>query len=140
MDVNDCITFANNNKLCFLATTEKDQPRVRALKFWFADESGFYFQTGAIKPFYSQLKTNPRTEVCFFKDSETIGSTLRISGEVEFVDDKELKEKVLLERAYLKNFGYTINSPELIIFRITHGQAHFWTWETNLNPKEIISF
>jgi uncharacterized pyridoxamine 5'-phosphate oxidase family protein len=42
-----------------LATAENDQPRVRALGFWFADESGFYFQTGSAKEFPHQLEKNP---------------------------------------------------------------------------------
>ena len=49
MNIQDCIQFTNENKLCYLATSEDNQPHVRALGFWFADESGFYFQTGSIK-------------------------------------------------------------------------------------------
>jgi uncharacterized pyridoxamine 5'-phosphate oxidase family protein len=69
-----------------------------------------------------------------------IGTMLRISGEAEFIDDLKLKEKVLNERPFLKSFGLTVDSPGLIIFRIAHGKAHFWTMETNLKPKEIIEF
>ena len=52
---------------------------------------------------------------------------LRVEGEVEFVSDKPLKERALNDRPFLKNFGLTAESPELIIFRIAHGKAHFWT-------------
>jgi pyridoxamine 5'-phosphate oxidase len=140
MDIQKCIDFANENKLCFLATVEADQPRVRALGFWFADNTGFYFQTGVIKPFYHQLKENPKTEVCFYKHEGMIGTMLRIAGTVEFINDLKLKERVLRERPFLKSFGLTVNSPGLIIFRIPHGFAHFWTMENNLKPKEIICF
>ncbi len=44
-DIKQCIDFANDTNFCFLATNDEDQPRVRALAFWFADENGFYFQT-----------------------------------------------------------------------------------------------
>ncbi len=140
MDVNDCIKFANENQVCYLATVDNDQPRVRALAFWFADQTGFYFQTGAMKPFYNQLLTNPKTEVCFFKVVDSADKMLRITGEVEFIDNHQLRERVINDRPYLKSFGITIDSPELIIFRMSHGQAHFWTMETNLLPKEIINF
>ena len=142
MDIKACIDFTNEVKLCFLATDEKGQPRVRALGFWFADQSGFYFQTGDSKSFYHQLKGNPKAEACFYKPlpGNTTGPMLRITGEVEFLNDKKLKERVLAERPFLKNFGLTSDSPGLIVFRIAHGQAHFWTIETNLKPKEIISF
>jgi uncharacterized pyridoxamine 5'-phosphate oxidase family protein len=140
MTIHDCIRFTNENPICYLATAENDQPRVRALGFWFADESGFYFQTGSVKEFPHQLEKNPKTEVCFYKHEGMIGTMLRISGEVEFLNDTKLKERVLNERPFLKNFGLTINSPGLIIFRIPHGKAHFWTMEDNLKPKVIIEF
>ena len=44
MDFKDCVKFANDNKTCYLATADGDQPRVRALGMWYADETGFYFQ------------------------------------------------------------------------------------------------
>ena len=65
---------------------------------------------------------------------------LRISGKVEFLNDIVLKEKVLNDRPFLKSFGLTIESPGLIIFRIAHGEAHFWTMQNNLKPKEFIQF
>jgi len=140
MTIQDCITFTNENTLCFLATAENDQPRVRALGFWFADETGFYFQTGSVKEFPEQMKQNPKVEACFYKHSGMIGMMLRISGEIEFVDDKGLRERAIIDRPFLKSFGLTAESPGLIIFRIAHGQAHFWTMENNLNPKEYINF
>jgi pyridoxamine 5'-phosphate oxidase len=140
MELKDCIRFTNENPLCYLATAEGSQPRVRALGFWFADETGFYFQTATIKPFCSQLKKNPKTEVCFYKPEGMIGKMLRISGEVEFIDDRRLKEKVLNDRAFLKDMGITADSQVLAIFRLAHGEASFWTMENNLKPKEIIKF
>jgi len=140
MNIQDCIQFTNENKLCFLATSEDSQPRVRALGFWFADETGFYFQTGSVKALYKQLLKNPLAEACFYKQEGFIGTMLRIAGKVEFIEDKKLKEKVLGERPFLKEYGLTIDSPGLIIFRVAHGEAHFWTMENNLKPKEIIRF
>lgn len=140
MNIQDCIKFANENPICSLATVEKDQPRVRMIGFWFADETGFYFQTSTIKEFPNQLKENPKTEVCFYKHEGMIGTMLRISGEVEFLSDLSLREKALSDRPFLKSFGVTIDSPKLVLFRIAHGQAHFWTMENNLKPKEFIEF
>jgi len=140
MDIHDCIRFSNDNPICYLATVDDGQPRVRALGFWFADETGFYFQTSTIKEFPHQLLKNPRTEVCFYKHEGIIGTMLRVSGEVEFVNDIRFKEKALTDRPFLKTFGITIDSPRLILFRISHGQATFWTMDNNLKPKEIIEF
>jgi uncharacterized pyridoxamine 5'-phosphate oxidase family protein len=140
MNLQDCIKFTNENPICYLATVENDQPRVRAIGFWFADETGFYFQTSTTKEFTHQLIKNPNTEVCFYRQEGIIGTMLRISGKVEFVDDLKLREKVLEDRQFLKSFGITINSPALVLFRIAHGEAHFWTMENNMKPKEYIEF
>jgi pyridoxamine 5'-phosphate oxidase len=140
MNKQDCIKFTNENPICYLATTENDQPHVRVLGFWFADDSGFYLQTGAIKEFYKQLKSNSKTEICFYKKEGLVGTMLRIEGEVEFLNDKQLKEKVMTDRPFLKGFGLSADSPGLIIFRIAHGKAHFWTMEDNLKPKDYITF
>jgi pyridoxamine 5'-phosphate oxidase len=139
-NINACIEFANENKICYLATLDNDQPRVRAMLFWFADKTGFYFQTGTMKELYKQVKTNPNVEVCFYTPAQTMGKMLRVAGKIEFVDDKKMKEKVMAERPFLKEMGFTSDSPNLIIFRIEHGEAHFWTMETNFKPKEIIPF
>ncbi len=140
MTIQDCIDFANKNRVAWFATAEGQQPRVRALGMWFADESGFYFQIGGMKEIYKQLKKNPLIEFGFFEPGGAAGKTLRISGKVEFLNDPELKRKVLVDRPFLKNFGMSEESPDLIIFRVAKGEAHFWTMETNLNPKEIIRF
>ena len=140
MDIHDCIKFSNENPICYLATMDNDQPRVRALGFWFADETGFYFQTSSFKEFPLQLAKNPKTEVCFYHHEGMIGKMLRIAGEAEFLHERKLTEKVLNDRPFLKSFGLTVDSDQLVILRIAHGKAHFWTMETNLKAKEYITF
>ncbi len=44
----DCIKFATDNPICFVVTTEEDQPRVRVIVLWFANENGFYW--GILSP------------------------------------------------------------------------------------------
>lgn len=141
MNIQDCIAFANANPICSLATVENGQPRVRLLGFWFADETGFYFQTSTVKQIPSQVLANPKVEACFYKQEGPLGTMLRISGNVEVVTDIAYKEKAFNDRPFLKSFGMTIeHCPNLFLFRIGHGQAHFWSMENNLKPKEYISF
>lgn len=140
MNILDCIKFTNENPICTLATIEGDQPRVRLLGFWFADETGFYFQTSSMKEIPGQLTANPNAEACFYKHEGMIGTMLRVSGSVEFLIDITFKEKALADRPFLKSMGLTADCPELVLFRICHGKAHFWTMESNLKPKEYITF
>jgi uncharacterized pyridoxamine 5'-phosphate oxidase family protein len=140
MDFKDCVKFANDVKICYLATVDKGKPRVRALGMWYADDTGFYLQTATMKDLYKQLKANPYVEMCFWKPGENSGTMMRVEGPVEFLDDKGLKKKVIEDRPFLKMFGLTPDSPELIIFRVSKGQAHFWTIQDNLKPKQMIKF
>jgi len=140
MNIDDCIKFANQTHISYVATVDDDKPKVRALGFWFADESGFYFQTSSVKEIPNQLKKNPNIEVCFYKHEANLGTMLRIAGKAEFVYDAKLKAKAITDRPFLKSFGLTVDSPGLVLFKIAHGQAHFWTMEKNLTPKEIIEF
>ena len=140
MDFKDCIKFANETPVCYLATMDGNQPRVRALGFWFADEKGFYFQIGAMKDMYGQLQANRKVKACFWQPGEASGTMMRVAGEVEFLDNLELKKKVLEDRPFLKEFGMTFDHPGLIIFRITNGEAYFWTMKTNFEPKKFIKF
>ena len=89
---------------------------------------------------YGQLKTNPKVEACFWQPDKTPGKMMRIAGEIEFVDDPELKKKALEDRPFLKDFGITFDHPGLIIFRIAKGEAYFWTIGTNYEPKKFIKF
>lgn len=140
MSFSDCIKFANENPASYLATVEGNQPRVRGFLMWFADETGFYFHTGAMKPVCSQLKANNKVEVCFYRQAENAGTMMRVTGTVEFVDDIKLKAKLLEERQFLKAWGFTPENPDLILFRIVKGEAYFWTMQTNFEPKKVIKF
>ena len=140
MNFEDCVAFATKNQVAWFATLDGDQPRVRALGMWFADKNGFYFQIGGMKDLYKQIQANPRVEFAFYQPGGMAGTMLRVAGKVEFLNDPKLKKKVLEDRPFLKKFGLTEESPLLVLFRVSKGKAHFWTMETNLKPKEIISF
>ena len=125
MEFVDCVKFANENPVAWLATVDGTQPRVRGMGMWYADETGFYFQTATMKDLVRQLQENGNVEFAFFKPDEMVGTMLRVSGEIEFLDDVEIKKKVLSDRPFLSEFGLTAESPELVIFRVSKGEAHF---------------
>lgn len=107
---------------------------------WYADETGLYYNTGATKDLYRQLKANPKVEVCFFDTKAKGMDQMRVTGEVEFIDDMKIREKLIEARPFLKQMGYGADSPKLIVFRVAKCTAHFWTWETNLTPKQYVTF
>ena len=103
MNVKDCVTFATQNPVCFLATADGDQPRVRPVLLFFANEEGFYFVLLSPKDMFKQLKTNPKVEVCFYNSAAdlSLAKSMRITGRMEVVQDAELRKRALQERGFL---------------------------------------
>jgi pyridoxamine 5'-phosphate oxidase len=136
MDFSDCVKFANRINTAYLATEDGDQPRVRPLGMWYADDSGFYFQSQSVKALCHQLQKNNRVESSFF-DPEA-STVLRVSGVVDFINDIEVKRKCLEERAFLKDMGITTaEDPRLAIFKVYKGEAYFWTRKDSMKEADI---
>jgi pyridoxamine 5'-phosphate oxidase len=139
MDLSEYVQFATDNPVTYIATNDGDQPRVRAFAMWFADTTGFYYHTGTPKSVYQQLLKNPKTELCFFApgDMDTM-KMMRVSGEVEFLEDKSLEERLYKDRPWVKDVMKSApKGARIAIFRIAHGEAYFWTMAHNLHEREI---
>jgi len=137
MDFSDCVKFANENPVTYIATMDGDQPRVRAFAMWFADESGFYYHTGTPKKIWRQLTENPKIELCFYAPAEGSGTMMRVAGEAEFLEDATLKERLVRERPWLLQIGVSgADDPRLAVFRVAHGEAYLWTMAYNMREAE----
>jgi len=139
MEFDDCVTFASQNPICYVATEDGEQPRVRPLLLWFADPRGFYFMTMSPKRFSAQLHENPKVEVCFYNGATELpdAKMMRLTGAVEFVDDAELVKKVSEERAALEGIIGKQLEPIAEVFRIASGEARFWTLMDILKEPEL---
>ena len=76
----------------YLATVEGDQPRVRPFGTAHIFEDKLYIQTGKVKDVSKQIHSNPKVEVCAFKD----GKWLRVAGEL-VEDDREAARQSMLD-------------------------------------------
>ena len=139
MELEQCTGFATQHPICFMATQEGDQPRVRPLLLWFADTRGFYFMTMSPKQFSAQLHRNPKVEVCFYNGAGELPEArmMRLTGAVEFVDDAGLVKKVCEERAALEGIIGRPLEPIAEVFRIASGEARFWTLMDILKEPEL---
>ena len=139
MDFQDCIKFATENPVCYVATTDGDQPRVRGFLLWYADESGFYFITMAPKEVTKQLQQNPKVEVCFYNNPAELmdARQMRVTGKAEFLDDEEVRDKAYQTRSFLDEIVGESVRPITRVFRISTGEAHFWTLPDNLKEPEL---
>jgi len=129
MKIKEYVDFATANPVCFLATSENNQPHVRGMLLFFADESGFYFGTFSPKEMFKQLQNNPLVEVCFYNNPVELAhaKTMRIKGEIEFVDDPVLKHRIHTERKFLDDIAGENLEAYNEIFRLAAGDIHFWT-------------
>ena len=139
MRLADCIAFATEHPIGYLATREGDQPRVRPLLLWFADQRGFYFMTMSPKELSEQLHRDARVEVCFFNGASELpdARSMRLTGRVEFVDDAELVHRVSEERAALEGIMGRPLEPIAEVFRIASGEARFWSLGDILKEREL---
>ena len=139
MKLEEFITFAKENPVAFLATTDGDQPHVRALLLYFADDTGFYFGTLSPKEMCKQLHKNPKVEICFYNHPADIinAKQMRLTGEVEFVNDPVLKHRMHEERKFLDNIAGENLEPYNEIIKVSAGDLHFWTMMDVMHEPEL---
>jgi pyridoxamine 5'-phosphate oxidase len=130
------LEFATKNPVCSLATIDGNQPRVRTIMLYKADENGIIFCTGRDKAVHKQLQANPAAELCFYNAEQ--GLQVRIEGAVEMLDDLELKKKVLEAFSFLKPWVDSQGYEVMICYRLNNARAVTWTMETNFEPKQYI--
>ena len=139
MDIQECIQFATDNPICFIATADGNQPRVRTLALEFANENGFYFATLSTKQLCRQIKANPKVEVCFYNHPTDLmqARQMRLTGKMEPVPDPELQQRVAGEGAFLEELTGRKLGHLWEVFRIHTGEAFFFTLADTLKESEL---
>ncbi|MBW7989315.1 MAG: pyridoxamine 5'-phosphate oxidase family protein [Planctomycetes bacterium] len=136
MTKEEILEFVTKNPVFSLATSDGNQPHVRMIMIYRADENGIIFTTGRDKDVNKQLSANPAVELCFYNADE--GCQVRIEGTVEMLDDLELKMRIVEQFTFLKPWVESEGYEILIPFCLKNGKAIVWTMETNLQPKQYI--
>jgi len=134
---NEMFQLMNANPVFHLATAEGDQPRVRGMLLFRADDGGIIFHTSSAKDVFAQMKQNPKAELCFQGD----GAQIRVSGVLEQVEDAALREEVFAHpsRVFLQAWKERGIDGHLQIFRMKNGTATAWSMETNFDDKEFVT-
>ncbi len=140
MTKNEIFEAINNNPVFHLATVEGNQPRVRGMLLYRADESGILFHTATMKDVYKQITENNKAELCFSCN----GVQIRISGELELIDDNKLLDEISEHpsrkflKAWKENGVFEDFYKAVAVFRLKNGTAVTWTMDKNFAPKEKI--
>ncbi len=94
----------------FLATTEKDKPRVRPVTLAFLD-SRFWVFTGTKDAKVKQIRANPKIEFCYlFKKGENSGY-VRANGIAKITQDQKIKEQMANRCDYFDQHWKGPNDP-----------------------------
>lgn len=137
MEKEELYAMMNENPAFHLATVEGNQPHVRGMLLFRADENGIIFHTASSKELYHQIQNNPKAEFCF----QANGTQIRVMGELEQIKDASLKEEILNHptRKFLQAWKEMGIDHLLSIFCMKNGKATTWTMETNFDEKVWIN-
>jgi len=136
MTKEEILKLINANVSCHLATAEGNQPHVRGMMAYRADEKGIIFHTGNMKDLFRQVSGNPLVEACFF-DPKT-NTQVRVKGKAIILNDDDLKREIVAARPFLKPWVDKMGLDMLVVFRVTDCVACAWTFDNNFAPKEYI--
>lgn len=136
MNAQDIFKLVNEHPAFHLATVEGDQPRVRGMLLYKADENGFIFHTASTKDVFSQIKKNPKAEMCFSCGNIQV----RVTGIIEQNFDEDLRKEIFAHpsRKFLQAWIDNGIDNLLNVFVMKNCVATTWTMETNFAPKQFI--
>ena len=144
MTKQELFDFMNKTVAFYLATADGDQPRVRAMMLYKADENGIVFHTGPFKEVYQQICANPNVQLCFYDPAH--GLQVRVRGALDNISTQALKEEIANHpsRGFMQAWKAHCATEEEFyamfeVFRLSGGIANAWTFASNFTPKEDIA-
>jgi len=128
----DILDFVAQNPICSFATTDKEQPRVRAFLSNII-ENQIYFTSSTHKSVGKQILKNQKVELCYL--ASDFSKMLRITTTIKLVDNKKMKQDFIDERDYLK--GFSADDPSFLLLTLSNSVARFWTLGDNMKEDEV---
>ena len=116
----EVVQFINENPNLFFATVENNLPKVRPFQFMFAEGEKIYFCTGNHKEVFKQLEINPNIELSTMSPKF---EWLRLNGKVKFINDLDIKNKIIENSPLVKSIYKTADNPTFEAFYIENWKA-----------------
>ena len=124
--------FLKEAQTYYLATLDKDQPRVRPFGTINNFEGKLYIQTGKVKDVSKQIHANPKVEICAFMG----GAWLRVACTLVEDDRLEAKQSMLDAYPSLQNM-YKADDGNTEVFYMKDATATFSSFSS---APEIVHF
>jgi uncharacterized pyridoxamine 5'-phosphate oxidase family protein len=62
---------------------------------------------------------------------------IRVTGKIEFLEDKSLEERLFCDRPWVKDLLNSGPKGTLVaMFHVAHGEVYFWTRENTLRERD----
>ena len=122
--------FLKNCQVFYLATIDKDKPRVRPFGALNIFEDKIYLQTGKIKKVSKQIEINPNIEICGMFNNKWI----RVEGKLVRDERIEAKKSMLDNNPELKNM-YKADDDNTEVLYIEKAKANIYSFTED--PKVI---
>lgn len=126
------VNFLKEAGTYYLATIDGDQARVRPFGTVNVFDDKLYIQTGKSKDVSKQIHSNPKVEICAFKD----GDWLRVAGTLVEDDRREARQSMLDAYPSLQGM-YSADDGNTEVFYFKDATA---TFSSFTKAPEIIKF
>lgn len=114
--MSEVVDFFKANPIQYLATMGLDgKAKVRPVQFMVEDRGKLYFCTSNEKSVYKELLKSPELEVTVATPEYV---WIRITGKANFVNDLQIKQKVIDSSELVKNLYQTPDNPIFEVFSI----------------------
>ena len=109
------LTLLRDDRVCFLATTDGDQPRLRPMSPVKTDGFTVYFVNLLSHNKTREIANNPKVELCYLDEHHC---QVRITGVAEVVSDSAILQEVLGEKTLLRGYLETIDRSQFLLYRV----------------------
>ena len=130
--MNEVYEFLKKCGVFYLATIDKDKPRVRPFGALNIYNGKLYLQTGKIKPVSNQIERNNNVEICGFKDGEWI----RVEAKLVRDESREAKVSMLEANPELKEM-YSADDANTEVLYMENAKA---TISSFTDAPKVIEF
>ncbi len=116
--------FDEYSKVCWLATVDGEQPRVRPMGSALFDAGAIWFATSARSEKIRQLAINPNVEICYI---DLQWSHLRIRGQARQVAEPTMRQRVWENAPELRQFFTGPDDADMVLLRVDIADVRMMT-------------
>jgi len=117
MKLEDVTDFFKTQPLMYLATTDKDQPKVRPMALIYYEDQSWCCSLGG-RPKIDQIKENGKIEFAVIAPEREDMSTIRGSGDAVIVKDKEIKKELSEFIPWFSGYWESFEDPAFVLIRL----------------------